>query len=170
MSLVRYSKILTLAAGAFMLAACTSTPTQVSGEESYADETQASALPGSQGDFLDAVGASGDHVYFGYDRYDLNTASQESLRRQAAWLQMHPASQIMLAGNCDERGTREYNLGLGDRRSNAARDFLVSLGVDPARISTISYGKERPECIQSAEGCWAINRNAVTSVTGSPTS
>jgi len=170
MSLVRYSRFISLAAGAFLLSACASTAQQSDDTMVSAETDTMEALPGSQDDFMNAVGASGDHVYFAYDRYDLNSASQETLRRQAAWLQMHEGAQIMIAGNCDERGTREYNLGLGDRRANSTRDFLVSLGVDPARISSISYGKEKPECIQSNETCWGRNRNSVTSITNSPTS
>lgn len=170
MSLVRYSRFMSLAAGAFMLAACASTAQQ-SDDTMVSSETETmEALPGSQEDFMNAVGASGDHVYFAFDRYDLSSAAQDTLRRQAAWLQMHEGAQIMIEGNCDERGTREYNLGLGDRRADSTRGFLVSLGVDEARISTISYGKEKPECIQSNETCWARNRNTVTRVTNSPTS
>ena len=82
-------------------------------------------------------------------------------------LASYPDARILIAGNCDERGTREYNLALGARRANAARSYLGSQGVDPSRISTTSYGKERPSCTQSGERCWAINRNATTSIVGS---
>jgi peptidoglycan-associated lipoprotein len=167
MSLVQNSKIVALIAGAFLLAACTGNTTSTSTDTS---SVSAAAVAGSYEDFMANVGARGDHVYFAFNRYDLNVTSQDTLRRQANWLQMHPAAQISISGNCDERGTREYNLALGARRANSAKDFLVSLGVDPARVSTISYGKEQPECLASNEECWAINRNGVTSVTNSPTS
>lgn len=166
MSLVRFSKIAGLAFGAFLLAACTG----YSGDSSVASDTYADPsgpVPGSQEDLEANVG---DRVYFAFDRYDLNDAAQATLRRQAAWMKMHPSVTALVAGNCDERGTREYNLALGARRANSAKDFLTSLGVDPARVTTISYGKERPTCMGSNEECWALNRNGITSVTGGPSS
>lgn len=113
---------------------------------------------------------AGDRVFYGYDRYDLTAEARETLRRQAAWLASYPQVRILVAGNADERGTREYNLALGARRANAARDFLISQGVDASRISTVSYGKERPVCNQSTESCWALNRNATTVIQGGTTS
>jgi peptidoglycan-associated lipoprotein len=113
------------------------------------------------------VQTAGDRVFFDLDRHDLTAEARETLRRQAAWLASYPDARILVAGNCDERGTREYNLALGARRANAAQSYLVSQGVDPSRISTTSYGKERPTCMQSSERCWAINRNATTSIVGS---
>ena len=107
---------------------------------------------------------AGDRVFFDLDRADLTAEARETLRRQAAWLSQYPGARVLVAGNCDERGTREYNLALGARRANAARDFLISQGVDPARISTVSYGKERPSGTQSTERCWALNRNATTTI------
>ena len=80
----------------------------------------------------------------------------------AAWLNTYSSARILVAGNCDERGTREYNMALGARRANAARDYLISLGVDRSRIETVSYGKEQPTCTQSNERCWAVNRNATS--------
>jgi peptidoglycan-associated lipoprotein len=111
------------------------------------------------------VQTAGDRVFYGLDRHDLSAEARETLRRQAAWLASYPDARILIAGNCDERGTREYNLALGARRANAARDFLITQGVEPARISTTSYGKEQPTCRQSNEQCWAINRNATTTIT-----
>lgn len=166
MSLVRFSKIAGLAFGAFLLAACTG----YSGDSSVVSDTYedpSGPVPGSQEDLEANVG---DRVYFAFDRYDLNDAAQATLRRQAAWMKMHPSVTVLVAGNCDERGTREYNLALGARRANSAKDFLTSLGVDPARVTTISYGKERPTCMGSNEECWALNRNGITSVTGGPSS
>lgn len=109
---------------------------------------------------------AGDRVFYGLDRSDLTEEARETLRRQAAWLASYPDARVLIAGNCDERGTREYNLALGARRAAAARTYLVSQGVDPSRISTTSYGKERPTCTESNERCWAINRNATTTITG----
>jgi peptidoglycan-associated lipoprotein len=105
---------------------------------------------------------AGDRVFYGFDQYTLTNEARSTLRRQAAWLSSYPGVRILVAGNADERGTREYNLALGARRANAARDYLVSQGVDPARIETVSYGKERPVCRQSSEECWGRNRNAIT--------
>lgn len=119
----------------------------------------AGPTPGSSAHF---EATAGDRVFYGYDRHDLTNEARETLRRQAAWLASYPNTRVLIAGNADERGTREYNLALGARRANAARDFLVAQGVDPSRIQTVSYGKERPTCRQSTEQCWAINRNATT--------
>lgn len=113
--------------------------------------------PGTIADFQ---ANAGDRVFFETDRFDLSADAQAVLQRQAAWLQAYPGVQIMVAGNCDERGTREYNLALGARRASAARDYLVSLGVAGDRISTISYGKERPIDPMSSESAWSRNRNA----------
>jgi peptidoglycan-associated lipoprotein len=126
------------------------------------DNTVTGPVPGSLQDFEQNAG---DRVFFGLDRSDLDEASRQTLRRQAAWLSQYPGTRILIAGNADERGTREYNLALGARRANSVRDFLVSQGVDASRISTVSYGKERPSCTQSTESCWAQNRNGITAIT-----
>lgn len=126
-----------------------------------------SIAPGSAEDLKVNVG---DTVHFAYDRSDLNDQAKAILQRQATWLQKYPAVRVQLQGNCDERGTREYNLALGARRASAAKDYLVSLGVSPARVDTISYGKERPICTESTESCWAENRRSMTVVTGGTTS
>lgn len=115
--------------------------------------------PGSVEDF---EVTAGDRVFYGFDQATLTSQARSTLRRQAAWLASYPGVRILIAGNADERGTREYNLALGARRANAARDYLISQGVDPSRIETVSYGKERPVCRQSTESCWARNRNATT--------
>ncbi len=117
--------------------------------------------PGS-GEELEAV--AGSRVYFGFDRYDLTARAQQTLRDQAAFMRKYPRVSVLVEGHADERGTREYNLALGARRANAAKRFLVSLGIDPNRIRTISYGKERPEAIGSNERSWAQNRRGVTVV------
>jgi peptidoglycan-associated lipoprotein len=117
-----------------------------------------------------ALAALGDRVFFETDQHTLTEAAQETLRRQAAWLSARPSLRILIAGNCDERGTREYNLALGARRANAARDYLASLGIDPSRIETVSYGKERPIDERPSSEGWAINRNAHTSLAGAASS
>ncbi|RIJ18435.1 peptidoglycan-associated lipoprotein Pal [Henriciella mobilis] len=106
----------------------------------------------------------GDRVYFDLDQASLDPDDQEILQRQAAWLQSYPNVRILVAGNCDERGTREYNLALGARRANTVKQYLLSLGVDPARIDTVSYGKERPIDSRSNEAAWALNRNGFTQI------
>ncbi|HUK11566.1 MAG TPA: peptidoglycan-associated lipoprotein Pal [Stellaceae bacterium] len=106
----------------------------------------------------------GDRVFFGFNRSDITPEAQQILSRQAQLLQANPSISITIAGNCDERGTREYNLGLGERRANAAKQALVALGVNPARITTISYGKERPSVPGHNEQAWAQNRNAITTI------
>jgi peptidoglycan-associated lipoprotein len=120
-----------------------------------------SAAPGSQQDLAVNIG---DRVFFGTDRYDLAPEAQATLQGQARWLNQYPNVTIIVEGHADERGTREYNLALGDRRANTVRDYLVALGVAPNRITTISYGKERPQVPGSNEQAWAQNRRAVTVV------
>lgn len=152
-----------------LLAACKSTPESTgsttgtgssTGTQSQTAEVQtASVTPGTQEDFTINVG---DTVYFGYDRYDLTPEAQAQLQKQAAWLNAYPNVTIMTEGHCDERGTREYNLALGERRANVVRDYLVALGVSPSRLQTISYGKERPAVIAFDESGHALNRRAVT--------
>ena len=122
--------------------------------------------PGSVEDFRVNVG---ERVYFDLDQSRLDADDREILMRQAAWLQSYPAARILVAGNCDERGTREYNLALGERRASVVKDFLVSQGVDPARIDTISYGKEKPIAAGSNEQAWAQNRNGFTQITSGAT-
>lgn len=109
-----------------------------------------------------ALAAIGNTVYFGYDSSALTADTEGTLMRQAAFLNANPALTVTLEGHCDERGTREYNLALGERRATAARDFLLAQGVDSARIRTISYGKERPAVAGSNDGAWSKNRRAAT--------
>jgi peptidoglycan-associated lipoprotein len=103
---------------------------------------------------------AGDRVYFALDSYELSPEAQASLSRQAVWLSRHPEVLALVEGNCDERGTREYNLALGARRADAAKAFLVRQGVSAERLRTISYGKERPLDAGATEDAWARNRNA----------
>ena len=104
----------------------------------------------------------GNVVTFGYDKYDLDGAAQSKLAGQATWLKQYPARTLTVEGHCVERGTREYNLGLGDRRANSVRQYLISQGVDGNRVKTISYGKERPTCVSSDEACYARNRRGAS--------
>jgi len=117
--------------------------------------------PGSQADFA-AQMMGQDTIYFDTDKYDVDQTDATALRAQAVWLARYPGKRVTLEGHCDERGTREYNLALGERRANAAKNYLVGLGVDASRINTISYGKERPVALGSDEASWAKNRRAVT--------
>lgn len=104
----------------------------------------------------------GTQVFFGFDSAVLSDKAQATLDRQAAFLTSNPALRITIEGHCDERGTREYNLALGERRASASRDYLVAKGVDPARIRTVSYGKERPAVVGSNAAAWAKNRRSET--------
>jgi len=121
----------------------------------------AGVVAGSIIDFQQNVG---DRVFFGYDRSDVEDTGRSTLQKQAAWLQRFPTVVLTIEGHADERGTREYNLALAARRAQAVRDYLVSLGVSGARIETISYGKERPICVQSDDACWAQNRRGVSTI------
>lgn len=120
-----------------------------------------SARPGSQEDLVANIG---DRVFFETDRATLRADQRPVLERQAGWMRQHQQVQVSVEGHADERGTREYNLALGQRRANAARDVLVANGVSGARVSTISYGKDRPTALGSSEDAWAQNRRAVTVV------
>lgn len=148
-----------LAAIAVLLAltACASKPaTTASTSGTSATET---IVPGSAKDFQVNVG---DRVFFDFDMSDIRSDAASTLQKQAAWLAKYPAVRLSIEGHCDERGTREYNLALGARRANAAKEFLVSQGVSASRLETISYGKEKPTCVESNESCWAQNRRAVS--------
>ena len=122
------------------------------------DSTQ--ALPGSQADFVASVAA--DTIYFDTDRYNVDSADGATLQSQAQWLARYPSKRITVEGHADERGTRDYNLALGERRANAAKTYLIGLGVGAERIQTVSLGKERPVALGSDEASWARNRRAVT--------
>jgi len=116
----------------------------------------------------DLAANAGDRVFFTFDAYALSPDARATLTRQAQWLRQHPRVGFLVEGHADERGTREYNLALGDRRARAAADFLAVQGIAPARITTISYGKERPEALGSDEASHAQNRRAVSVVVHQP--
>lgn len=126
-----------------------------------APQLPAGPVPGSQADFLAAINGR-DTIHFAFDKYNVDAESVEILKVQAGWLLKYPSKKITLEGHADERGTRDYNLALGERRATAAKNYLVSLGVDASRITTVSYGKERPVDTASTEEAWAKNRRAVT--------
>ncbi len=118
-------------------------------------------IPGTQEDLVQNVG---DRVFFGYDSAVLTPEGRRTLERQAEWLRLFPEHNIMIEGHCDERGTREYNLALGERRAAGARDYLIAFGIDSSRITTTSYGKERPYALGHNKDSWEANRRAVTVV------
>ena len=120
-------------------------------------------VPGSQEDLEATVGA---RVFFALNQYQLDDKARSTLDAQAAWLNANPSVRVSIEGHCDERGTRDYNLALGDRRANSVKDYLTFLGVKSERIATISYGKERPRALGSNEAAWSQNRRSETSVRG----
>jgi len=163
-------------AAVLIVSACSSTDDEVMVEETVTTEREGISegpisdiyesdlqgpAPGTQADLVVNVG---DRVFFGYDRYDLTPEARQVLDAQGQWLMAHPGLSITVEGHADERGTREYNLALGDRRANSVKNYLVALGVDPRRVSTISYGKERPAVPGSNETAWAQNCRGVTKV------
>jgi peptidoglycan-associated lipoprotein len=146
-----------------LLAACTTPPpadTSAAAGSGTTAVTQG-ATPGSEEDL---VASAGDRVFYAFNQSSLSGDAKGTLDKQAAFLAKYPQDSVQVAGNCDERGTEEYNLALGQRRANAARDYLVAKGVASSRISTISYGKDRPVASGSDEQAYAQNRNAITSV------
>jgi peptidoglycan-associated lipoprotein len=120
-------------------------------------------VPGTQAHFAQQM-AGRDTIYFDTDMFNIDAEDQAALAQQAAYLRQYPNIRATIEGHCDERGTREYNLALGERRANAAKNYLASLGVPAERITTVSYGKERPVALGSNEQAWARNRRAVTIV------
>jgi peptidoglycan-associated lipoprotein len=116
--------------------------------------------PGSQADFVATV--SSDRIFFETDSSDVDSTDQATLQSQAQWLARYPNARVTIEGHADERGTREYNLALGERRANSTKNALAALGVTADRITTISYGKERPDALGSDEDSWSRNRRAVT--------
>jgi peptidoglycan-associated lipoprotein len=153
---------LSLIAGLLLLAACSQNPSNTgnaAGTGAGNNTTQSQVVPGSKEDFIQNVG---DRVFFDFDKSVIKPEGQQTLQRQAEWLKRYPNVTITIEGHCDERGTREYNLALGDRRATAVSRALVALGVQANRVRTISYGKERPAVLGSNEAAWAQNRRGVT--------
>jgi peptidoglycan-associated lipoprotein len=161
-----HARIIALIGSLLILAACSSPPPPPPppgppGPPGGPGGVSRNIIPGSQQD-LEA--SAGDRVFFAFDRSDITPESQEILTRQADWLRRYPNVTVTIEGHCDERGTREYNLALGERRAQAAKNVLVAAGIPASRISTISYGKERPIVVGSNEEAWAQNRVAITTV------
>ncbi len=158
------SKVVAIFAAALLLAAC-----ETASDQSAATTGQAGASAGAAG----AGGVSrsqslqerfvaevGDRVFFDFDKSDLKPEARRTIERWSAFFKQNPNATVTIEGHADERGTREYNLGLGERRANAAKNYLVSLGIEARRVATISYGKERPAVLGSNEAAWSQNRRA----------
>ena len=167
-----FKTMLTAVAALSLLAACETAPTEggdvidgvTSGYEGGADRyghSDGSITPGTQADLEANVG---DRIFFATDSSVVGGDGSATLERQASWLRQHSSVNVIIEGHADERGTREYNLALGERRANAAKNYLVGLGISPARVSTISYGKERPSVLGHNSDAWGQNRRAVTVV------
>ncbi len=153
-----------------LLAACSHNPPANTGgaggmANTSTGPSSGSVVPGSQEDLVANVG---DRVFYELNSSTLTDAGQATLSKQADWLAKYPNVSVQIAGNCDDRGTEEFNLALGQRRANAATDFLKAKGVSSSRISTISYGKDRPTALGDDEQAWSQNRNAITSVKSGP--
>jgi peptidoglycan-associated lipoprotein len=156
-------KLAAISTAALLVASCSSTKPAATpaGDGGASASVEQTIVPGSARDFQVNVG---DRVLFDYDRSDLDETDRATLQKQAAWLAKYPQVTLTIEGHCDERGTREYNIGLGARRAQSVKEYLVSLGVNSSRLDTISYGKERPVCVESNESCWAENRRGVSSI------
>jgi peptidoglycan-associated lipoprotein len=153
----------------FLLAACSSSQETAPGAGGPGGPGGAGAGAGGVGSYApgsqqDLAATAGDRVFFAFDRSDISSEARQILTRQADWLRRYPSVAVTIEGHCDERGTREYNLALGERRAQAVKNVLVALGIPASRISTISYGKERPIVVGSDEAAWAQNRVAITTV------
>ncbi len=166
-------KVLAILAAAALIAGCETAPEEtaatsgaggsgqpaVSSTQGSAQAERVGPVPGSKEDFVVNVG---DRVFFDFDKYDITPEAQGVLKKQAAWLSVYPNVIVTVEGHCDERGTREYNLALGERRANAVKDYLSALGIARTRVKTISYGKERPVALGHDDAAWSQNRRGVT--------
>lgn len=166
-----HRKLLTVLAATLFLAACSSDPEESGQADAGGAATQPAAQPQAEAAPMPApenpppptleefVGT--DRVYFDYDQSDLTPNARATLDQVATFLSTRQVITLTIEGHCDERGTREYNLALGERRANAIRDYLIALGINQGRLATISYGKERPAVLGSSESIWAQNRRGV---------
>ena len=171
-------RLLPLFAASLLLAACETASTSSSdgasevqsssataaASSSSAAATEAAEAPSARTIAENQLASVGNTVLFGFDSASLTDAAQATLNRQAAFMQASPTLRVVIGGHADERGTREYNLALGERRAAATRDYLVAKGVNAARVRIISYGKERPVAVGSNDVSWAKNRRAVTAL------
>ncbi len=168
-------KLVTLVLTGFALAACSSPSVDMSSSGGMGGSSSTGMMsdrvgglgPGSSEDFTVNVG---DRVFFALDRFQLSSEARDTLEKQSDWLRRYPDVVITIAGHTDERGTREYNLALGEKRASAVKNYLVALGVDPNRIKTLTYGKERPVDPRSYEEAWSRNRRGVTLLDGTTVS
>ena len=166
-----FQRILAICAVAFLFTAC-ETASNVAGDSASVSSSSSATTAGAGNSATAATQMSdaeklaqvGNTVYFGFDSSELDPDGQATLDRQAAFLNVNPTLVVIIEGHADERGTREYNLALGERRANAVKDYLAAGGVNPSRIKTISYGKERPVALGSNEEAWLQNRRGVTRV------
>ncbi len=173
-------KIASAVAVLILLAACETAPTEKSGTGgtgATSGNTAAPARPmkpkmaanqivaGSKQDLVINVG---DRVFFGFDKSTLSGEARGTLEKQAAWLKRYGGYEVTIEGHADERGTREYNLALGERRANSIKDFLVALGLNPGRVVPISFGKEKPVALGHNDAAWGQNRRGVTTLRGKP--
>jgi peptidoglycan-associated lipoprotein len=167
-------KVISLLAAGLLLAACETTPEEAAVTRGAGEavappraappmmEEEVAMIPALKpGTYEELVANVGDRVFFDFDKYDIRPDAQVRLESQADWLNRYRGITVSIEGHCDERGTREYNLALGERRANAVKNYLVALGVDPNRVTTISYGKERPAVEGSNEYSWSQNRRGV---------
>ncbi|WEK50412.1 MAG: peptidoglycan-associated lipoprotein Pal [Candidatus Kaistia colombiensis] len=159
--ILRGAKFVVFLGAALALAACANKPGAggAGGAGGYGSGGIGSATPGSAQDFVVNVG---DRIFFTTDQTEISAANRATLDKQAQWLQQYPRYQVTVEGHADERGTREYNIALGARRATNTKNYLASRGINPARIRTISYGKERPVAVCNDISCWSQNRRAVT--------
>ena len=169
-------RILSLLAVLVLVAGCSSTPKDTGSLATDSGLTAAENVPAAEMPVVDTVQGPapgtqqdlvvnvGDRVFFGYDRYDLTAEARATIEKQAMWLKKYPNLNISIEGHCDERGTREYNLALGEKRAMTVKNYMVALGIESGRIQTISYGKERPAVAGSDETAWAQNRRGVVIV------
>jgi peptidoglycan-associated lipoprotein len=162
-----FARFMAVAGAVLLLAACSSSPDPNAagapggGPGGMGGSGAPSYGPGSQ---QDLAATAGDRIFFSFDSSEVSSEGQQILQRQAQWLKRYPNVSVTIEGHCDERGTREYNLALGERRAQAAKNVLVAIGIPASRLSTISYGKERPAVPGSGEESYAQNRRAVTTV------
>ena len=170
-----FQRILAICAVAFLFTAC-ETASNVAGDSASgsssssattaatagAESSSSSSTAATQMSDAEKLAQVGNTVYFGFDSSELAVEAQAILDRQAAFLNVNPTMVVIIEGHADERGTREYNLALGDRRAVAVRDYLLAKGLNAARVRTLSYGKERPAVSGSNEGSWEFNRRAAT--------
>lgn len=169
-------KFLSIAAALLLVAACATESTD-EGNTAGTGGSKSNAASSSSAGSVSTVSAPtagsaeefitiGDRVYFDFDKAEIRTPDAATLNDQAVWLKKYPSITIVVEGHCDERGTREYNLALGERRAHAVKEYLVSRGVSANRVQTISYGKERPAVLGSNESAWQQNRRGVSIVKG----